>query len=78
MAKYDHIMLCPSCGARDLNLLDYTSLMVLKPHLGLFTMVCPSCQAKITSIQAIPSELEASITLAADTLGAGMGRDLLK
>lgn len=78
MANYDHIMICPSCGARDLNLLEYTSLMVLKPQMGLFTIVCPSCQAKVTSIQPIPLELEPSIAQAAEVLGAGMGHDLFR
>lgn len=76
MADYEHVMVCPSCGARDLNLIDYSSLLVLKPHVGLFTLLCPSCQAKVTSIQAIPTELDASIVQAADELNAGMGRDL--
>lgn len=76
MADYEHVMVCPSCGARDLNLIDYSSLLVLKPHVGLFTLLCPSCHAKVTSIQAIPTELDASIVQAADELNAGMGRDL--
>ncbi len=76
MAKYDQILICPSCGARDLNLLDYASLLVLKPHVGLFTIQCPSCQAKVTSIQAIPQELDGTIDQAAQMLDAGMGRDL--
>ncbi len=76
MAKYDQIMICPSCGARDLNLLDYASLMVLKPRVGLFTMQCPTCQAKVTSIQAIPPELDEGILAAAEMLDAGMGRNV--
>ena len=46
--------------------------------MGLFTIVCPSCQAKVTSIQPIPLELEPSIVQAAEALGAGMGHDLFR
>lgn len=76
MAKYDKMMICPACGMRDLSLLDYVSLMVLKPRVGLFTLQCPSCQAKVTSIQPIPAELEPAITEAAQKLGAGMGHNV--
>ncbi len=76
MAKYDKVMVCPACGMRDLNLLDYASLLVLKPQVGLFTLQCPTCQAKVTSIQAIPAELEPVIIESAQKLNAGMGHDL--
>lgn len=76
MANYDKIMVCPACGMRDLNLQEYVSLMVLKPRVGLFTLQCPSCQAKVSSIQPIPPELEPVITQAAQKLNAGMGHDL--
>ncbi len=74
MAKYDQIMVCPSCGTRDLNLANYASLLVLKPHLGLFTIQCQNCDAKVSSIQPIPAELEEQVDRAAERLGAGMGR----
>lgn len=73
MAKYDEIMVCPACGMRDLNLMDHVSLLVLKPHVGLFTLQCPSCQAKVTSIQPIPPELDPVVERAAQKLNAGMG-----
>ncbi len=74
MANYDHMLFCPSCGARDLNLSNYTSLMVLKDRIGLFTIACPTCQAKVTSIQAIPDELMPAVGQAAEMVHAGMGR----
>lgn len=76
MANYDNMLVCPSCGMRDLNLDDYVSLLVLKPCMGLFTLQCPSCQAKVSSIQAIPSDLEPVVVEAAQKLNAGMGHDL--
>lgn len=76
MAKYDKMMVCPACGMRDLNLDEYVSLLVLKPQLGLFTLQCPSCQAKVSSIQPIPAELEPTVIEAAQKLNAGMGHDL--
>lgn len=73
MAKYDHMLFCPSCGTRDLNLANFTSLMVLKDRVGLFTIMCPTCHAKVTSIQAIPDELAPTVAEAAEAVGAGMG-----
>ncbi len=73
MADYSNTLFCPSCNMRDLNLTDYISLMVVKPGLGLFTLECPNCRAKITSIQAIPPELSDTVNKAAAELNAGMG-----
>ncbi len=73
MADYGKMMVCPACGMRDLDLQSYASLLVLRPHVGLFTLECPSCQAKVTSIQAIPTELDATVSEAAKKLNAGMG-----
>lgn len=74
MANYDYMMVCPNCGMRDLNLLNYSGLMVIRPDLGLFTMDCPNCNEKISSIQPIPEELMGEVTSIADEIGAGMGR----
>lgn len=74
MANYDHMLVCPRCGMRDLNLLNYSSLMVVRQDLGLFTIVCPNCSERVTSIQAVPDELACEIELAATEIGAGMGR----
>lgn len=73
MADYQYTMICPSCKKRDLNLLDYDSLMVLKPGLGLFMIECPTCSVKVSSIQPIPAELTPEINEAALQVGAGMG-----
>lgn len=64
---------CPSCGIGKLNLFDYTSLMVIRPELGLFSMVCPECQTKISSMQPIPPSLFDEIRSAAASVDAGMG-----
>lgn len=74
MADYSNVLVCPSCSKRDLNLLNYSSLMVLKPDLGLFTIQCPTCSARISTIQPIPEELAGSVALAALEVGAGMGK----
>ncbi len=74
MAKYDYMMTCPHCGVRDLNLLNYNSLMVLREDLGLFTIACPNCGERVSSIQSIPKELQPEINLAAAEIGAGMGK----
>lgn len=74
MANYGYMLDCPSCGVRDLNLLNYTALMVIRADLGLFTLTCPNCSQKISSIQPIPDELHEEIREAAAEIGAGMGR----
>lgn len=74
MANYDYMMVCPHCGMRDLNLLNYSGLMVIRPDLGLFTIDCPNCNEKVSSIQPIPDELMREVVEVADEIGAGMGR----
>ena len=74
MANYDYMLVCPSCGLRVLNLLNYGSLMVLRRDLGLFTIECPNCSERVSSIQSIPDELKCEIEAAAVEIGAGMGR----
>ncbi len=74
MADYSNVLICPSCSQRDLNLLNYSSLMVLKPDLGLFTIACPTCSAHISTIQPIPAELKDRVLDAAHRVGAGMGK----
>ena len=73
MANYGYMLDCPACGVRDLNLLNYTGLMVIRSDLGLFTLTCPNCSQKISSIQPIPEELASEVREAAAEIGAGMG-----
>jgi hypothetical protein len=54
--------------------MDYDSLMVLKPDLGLFTITCPNCKTKVSSIQVIPEELRPKVLMVAEEVDAGMGR----
>ena len=74
MADYTNVLMCPSCGKRDLNLANYTTLMVLKPDLGLFTIACPNCAAHVSTMQPIPDALKESVHCAAVEVGAGMGK----
>lgn len=76
MANYGYILDCPSCGMHDLNLLNYSALMVIRKDLGLFTMTCTNCSQKVSSIQPIPPELQEEVEQAAMQIGAGMGRDV--
>lgn len=66
-------MVCPSCGAATLNLFEYNSLMALRLDLGLFTIECPNCKAKISSIQPIPLQLQKEVVRTAAEVNAGMG-----
>ena len=73
MANYDYMLICPSCGRRDLNLLNYSGLMMIREDLALFTMDCPNCNEKVSSIQAIPPMLQEEVRTVAAEIGAGMG-----
>ncbi|MCI9627816.1 MAG: UDP-N-acetylmuramoylalanyl-D-glutamate--2,6-diaminopimelate ligase [Eggerthellaceae bacterium] len=68
-------MVCPSCGLSTLNLFEYSSLMALRQDLGLFTVECPNCQSKISSIQPIPLQLQKEVVRVANEVNAGMGVD---
>lgn len=64
---------CPTCGARDLDLNDYESMIVLRADLALFSLRCGHCASKISSIQPIPATLREEVRFAAIEIGAGMG-----
>jgi len=66
---------CPACGAENLDVRQYDSMMVLRKDTALFTLSCPKCSTKVSSVQSIPQELAEEVVFAADELGAGMGRD---
>lgn len=51
----------------------YESMMVLRPDLALFTLLCPHCAARISAIHSIPPALREEVQFAAIELGAGMG-----
>ena len=64
---------CPACGAGDLDVRTFDSMMVLRPNLALFSLACPHCAATVSAIQPIPSSLREEVQFAAIELGAGMG-----
>ena len=37
---------CPACGADDVDVRSYESLMALRSDLALFTLTCPHCAAR--------------------------------
>ena len=41
-------VVCPACGADDLDVRAYDSLMALRADLALFTLTCPHCAARIS------------------------------
>lgn len=49
--------------------------MALRQDLGLFTVECPNCQSKISSIQPIPLQLQKEVIRVANEVNAGMGAD---
>ena len=49
---------CPACGADDLDVRAYDSLMALRADLALFTLTCPHCAARISALLTIPPQIE--------------------
>lgn len=76
MADYSHMLTCPSCGMRDLNLLNFDTLMVIKQGIGMFTIECPTCSERVSSIQPIPIDLFGEVEAAAVEMGCGMGNGI--
>lgn len=71
----DHLtLLCPSCHAQTLSVLDYESLLVLKRNFAMFTVRCPHCNTKISIMRSIPPILRKEVNFAAAEIGAGMGK----
>lgn len=70
-----HGVTCPGCGASGLDVCAYESMMVVRADLAMFTLRCPKCGAKVSSMQPIPQRLCEEVRFAAIEVGAGMGRD---
>ncbi len=68
------MMTCPSCGAQDIDLRSYESMMVLRPDMALFSLQCPHCATRISSLGPIPPYLREEVQCAAIEVGAGMGK----
>jgi len=66
---------CPQCAAPIIDVRDYESMIVVSRGHALFTMRCPACSARVSTLAAIPSELLADVETAALEVGAGMGRE---
>lgn len=58
-----------------MDVCQYESMMVLREDTAFFTMTCPHCLAKVSSVNAIPLQLREEIRSLAIEIGAGMGRD---
>ena len=69
------VMSCPTCHARDLDVCSYDSMMVLRADFALFTLTCPHCKAKVSTLQPIPPALHDELCFAAIEVGAGMGAE---
>lgn len=70
------VVQCPACGATNFDLHAYDSMMMLDKQLAYFTLRCPHCNTVVTSVCAVPPDLVLIAKIAADQLGAGMGREL--
>ena len=65
---------CPKCGATDLDLVRYDSMIVVRSDMAMFTLTCDHCNSKVSSMQPIPLALREEVRFAAIEVGAGMGR----
>ncbi len=64
---------CPKCASRELDPRDFESMIVIARDCAMFTMRCPSCGTRVSSLQPIPAELHQLVLDAARSVGAGMG-----
>ncbi len=62
---------CPRCHHAAFDLRAYTSVMVLSQDIAMFNLRCPSCGAKITTLQPIPHDMREELHFAAIEVGAG-------
>ncbi len=69
------VIKCPACGAHDLDLSSYESMMVLTPNYALFSIRCPQCATVVSNVSAIPVHLQYDVEAAALKLNCGMGRE---
>lgn len=67
------VLTCPACGNNHLHLSDYSSMMVLGPQVAFFTVVCPTCSARLSALRPIPASLFEDVRVAASRVRAGMG-----
>lgn len=66
---------CPVCGTSNLDVCDYESMMVVRVDLAMFTIRCPHCDTRVSSVRFIPPTLQEEVRFAALEVGAGMGQD---
>lgn len=72
MACGSNTIVCPACGARDLDLCQFDSMMVLKSDFALFSLRCPHCGTAISAAHCIPESLKEEVHFAAIETDAGM------
>ncbi len=65
-------VVCPACGAHDLDVCAYDAMLVVRSDLALFTLTCPACGASVSTLQRIPLQLREEVRFAAIEVGAGM------
>ncbi|MFR5091891.1 MAG: UDP-N-acetylmuramoylalanyl-D-glutamate--2,6-diaminopimelate ligase [Adlercreutzia equolifaciens] len=65
---------CPACGADDVDVRSYESLMALRSDLALFTLTCPHCAARISALLTIPPELREGSCICRYRAGRWYGR----
>lgn len=65
---------CPQCRAEGLDVHEYESMIVITESHALYTLRCPVCGARISSVRPIPQDMIDEVNYAAIEVGAGMGR----
>ena len=66
---------CPRCASSELCLTDYESMIVITLDYAMFTLRCPQCGARVSSVSEIPDQMRDEVQFAAIEVGAGMGRN---
>ena len=69
-------MNCPHCGAANLDIHAYESMIVVTADYALFTVCCAACGSRVSGLRPIPDDMREFVQCAATEVGAGMGRDI--
>ena len=71
--RTNDIATCPVCGNARVALSSYDSLLVLRKDFALFSLVCPNCSTRFSTVREIPDQLKEEVYFATVQIGTGWG-----
>lgn len=69
----NELLECPHCRKAAIDLHGYESMIVVAQGFALFTLKCPACGTRVSSMHEIPTDMREAVRCAALEVGAGMG-----